>query len=59
MWVPTHTGIEGNESAEEAAKEALHEEPAPDIKATENDWFKWTKKAATKKERNKWLEGKW
>jgi hypothetical protein len=33
----------GNESAVKAAKEALHEKPAPEIKATENDWFKWTK----------------
>jgi hypothetical protein len=37
------------------AKEALHEELALEIKATENDWFKWTKEAAKKKERNEWL----
>jgi hypothetical protein len=30
-------------------KEVLHEEPEPEIRATENDWFKWTKEAAKKK----------
>jgi hypothetical protein len=33
MWVPEHTEIENNESA----KESLHEEPAQEIRATEND----------------------
>jgi ribonuclease HI len=49
MWV--HTGIEGNKSADKVAKEALHEELALEIKATENDWFKWTKETAKKKEK--------
>jgi hypothetical protein len=37
------------------AKEALHEELTTEIIATENDWFKWTKEAAKKKDRNEWL----
>jgi hypothetical protein len=55
MWVPANNGIEGSESADKVAKEALHEEPAPEIRATENDWIKWTKEVAKKKERNEWL----
>jgi ribonuclease HI len=48
MWVPAHTGIEGNKSANKAAKEALHEEPAPETRVTESYWFKWTKEDAKK-----------
>jgi ribonuclease HI len=55
MWVPAHTGIEVNESADKATKEALHEQPVSEIRATKNDWFKWTNMAAKKKERNEWL----
>jgi hypothetical protein len=52
MWLPV---IEGTESVDKAVKEAINEEPAQEIRATENDWFKWTKEAAKKKERNEWL----
>jgi hypothetical protein len=55
MWVPAHTRIEDNEFVDKADKKTLHEEPAPEIRATENDWFKWTKEATKKKERNEWL----
>jgi hypothetical protein len=55
MWVPAQTGIEGNESADKAAEEVLYEEPSPEIRATENDWFKWMKTAVKKKEKmNGW-----
>jgi hypothetical protein len=37
MWVPA---IEDNESVDKAVKEAINEEPAQEIRATENDWFK-------------------
>jgi hypothetical protein len=44
------TGYCTHESADKAAKEALPEKPAPEIRATKNDWFK----TAKKKERNEW-----
>jgi ribonuclease HI len=37
MWVAAHTGMECNKSADRATKEALHEELAPEIRATKND----------------------
>jgi ribonuclease HI len=38
MWVPAHTGIEENEAAKEAAKDALNEDILPGSKAKEMDW---------------------
>jgi hypothetical protein len=51
----------GNESADKAAKEALHEEPAPEIRATENDGLSGRKKQQRKKkEMNGWHpESEW
>jgi hypothetical protein len=51
MVLPAHTVIEDTESADKAAKETLHEEPAREIRATEHDWFKWQRK---RKEINGW-----
>jgi hypothetical protein len=46
MWVPAHTGIEGNEATDEAAKNALNEDILPRTKAKEMDWKRWLKNAA-------------
>jgi ribonuclease HI len=50
MWVPVHTGIEGNEAADEAAKDALNEDILPETKTkateTEIDWKRWLKNTA-------------
>jgi hypothetical protein len=54
MGTCTHWN-QGTESADKVAEEALHEEPASVIRATENDWIRWTKEVARKKERNEWL----
>jgi ribonuclease HI len=53
MWVPVHTGIEGNETADEAAKDALNEDILPRTKATEMDWKRWLKNTARKILENK------
>jgi ribonuclease HI len=37
MWVSAHTGIDVNEAADEAAKDALNEDILPGTKATEMD----------------------
>jgi ribonuclease HI len=47
MWVPAHTGIEGIEAVDKAAKDALNEDILPRAKATEMDWKRWLKNAAS------------
>jgi ribonuclease HI len=51
--VPAHTGIEGNQAADEAAKDALNQDILPWTKATEMDWKRWLKNAARKILENK------
>jgi hypothetical protein len=55
MWVPAHTGIEGNEAVDEAAKDALNEGILPGTKATEMDWKRWLKIVARRILENKWM----
>jgi ribonuclease HI len=38
MWVPAHTGIKGNEKANEAAKESLEQEVETTHKVVKTDW---------------------
>jgi ribonuclease HI len=44
MWVPAHTGIKGNEEADEAAKESLEQEVKTTHKVVKADWSGWTRK---------------
>jgi ribonuclease HI len=38
MWVPAHTGIKGNEEADEAANESLEQEVETTHKVVKSDW---------------------
>jgi ribonuclease HI len=48
MWVPTHTGYEGNEEADEAAKESLEPEVETTHKVVKADWYGWTRQKCLK-----------
>jgi ribonuclease HI len=37
-WIPAHTGIKGNEEADEAAKKSLE----PEVETTLINWSGWT-----------------
>jgi ribonuclease HI len=43
MWVPAHVSIKGNETADQAVKQALNQEVDNTYKVVKSDWSKWVK----------------
>jgi hypothetical protein len=54
LWVPTHLGFPGNETTDEAAKEALDEEIQHYEKYPPQDLIKWMKNKHQKEQQEKW-----
>jgi hypothetical protein len=52
VWIPSQSGITGNEKVDEAAKNALQEQDRP------QDLINWIKKTAAKNRQERWAQGK-
>jgi ribonuclease HI len=61
MWVPAHTGNEGNKEAVEVAKKSLEKEVETTHKVVKADWYGWTRKKCLKRDKGpSWNQGvKW
>jgi hypothetical protein len=57
VWIPSHSGITGNERADEAAKNALKEDNNDWELYPQQDLINWMKKTDTKNRQERWAQG--
>jgi hypothetical protein len=57
MWILSHSGITGNESTDEAAKNTLEEDVNDRKMYSSQDLINWMKKTDAKNRQEKWAQG--